>query len=389
MIAAAAAAVVLSIGFSRHIRQQIIEGSVAVQTGSARICRGTSSASESVFPGMDDPDWQSLIDLRQGFLAELSRDPRVKVWYPRVSFEAMVVGAAPPVTMRVTGVDPSSEERLFAVLSPEQGQTLSAGNPSGIYLSQTHARDLRVKPGDVVTLTANSRDHQLNILTLTVAGIFKKSAPWYEYCAFVSLADAQEVLNLDHEAMEVNILLHRDDDLRSFVSDWKPRISSAMPRGRLETWHESAGFLASIVMSSMAGMAVVNLILLLVAATIVNNSITLTLSERTREIGTVKALGMTNARLLLLYASEYLVLAALAAVAGAAVGEALLLLGSRGIDITRYEALCWAFGGNTLRPEPSLSSFGIAVAVVTVFSLVTSLYPIRKATALSPVEALR
>lgn len=363
---------------------------MAVQTGEIRIYRGPPVVSQSVSPAVSDPSWEWSIDLGQRFLTDLAADPRVKVWYPRVNFEAMLnAGNVAPVTLTVTGVDPSREERLFAVLPPVKGNVLSDGTPSGIYLSQTHARALKVKPGDTISLTASSRDHQLNILTLKVAGIFQKSAPWYEFCAFVPLADAQEVLGLNQEAMEINILLRRHDELRSFVSDWRNRIGTSLVQGHLETWQESAGFLSSIVMSSMAGLAVINLILLLVAATIVNNSIMLTLNERTREIGTVKALGMTNAGLTRIYAAEYLLLALLASAAGAVVGELLLGICSRGIDITPYEALCWAFGGNTLRPDPSLSSFGIAVVVVSAFSLAMSLYPIRRAVGLSPVDALR
>ena len=389
VIAAATAAVALATGFTASMRKQIIEGSVAVQTGEARVFRGPVTEVETFYPVYEEPKWEWRIDLQSSIWNDLTADPRVKAWCPRIKFAAMLTGTSPPIALQVTAIDPSRENQLFNILPPKAGKIISNDNPYGIYLSQAYARALKVQPGDIVVLTANSRYRQLNTATLAVAGVFQKSAPWYEYSAYVPLAAAQELLELDREAMDVNILLYRHADLKGFVQDWKDRISKHLPSGHVQTWQESAGILTSVVLSNLAGSAIFNLILLFVVATIVNNTVVLTLSERTREIGMIKAMGMTHYKLWGLYFTEYLILTATAAVIGAAVGELLLAIGSHGIEIHQYEALCWAVGGNSIRLEPSIGSFAISIAFVISFSLAASIYPIKKSVSLSPVDALR
>jgi putative ABC transport system permease protein len=110
--------------------------------------------------------------------------------------------------------------------------------------------------------------------------------------------------------------------------------------------------------------------------------------ERTREIGTVRALGMRRGVVVRMFVAEGLVLGLLSAAAGVALGGALVLyLGARGIAMSTM-TLAWLAGGDHLWPVLRAPSVGRASLAIVALSTLAALYPARVASRLEPREAL-
>ncbi len=122
---------------------------------------------------------------------------------------------------------------------------------------------------------------------------------------------------------------------------------------------------------AVAGIAAVSL---LVAGVLIMNVMLISVSQRTREIGLLKALGADQRQILRLFLTEAALLAAIGAVAGLGISVLGLLL---------MERLFPAF---PLAPPAWAPIAAVAVSVTT--GLVFGLLPARRAARLDPVQAL-
>jgi putative ABC transport system permease protein len=118
------------------------------------------------------------------------------------------------------------------------------------------------------------------------------------------------------------------------------------------------------------------------------NSMLMSVHERTREIGTVRALGMRRGVVVRMFVAEGLVLGLLAAASGLLVGASIVLyLGARGIAMDTL-TLAWLAGGDRLWPVLRAASMGRAALAIALLSTLAALYPARVASRLEPREAL-
>jgi putative ABC transport system permease protein len=118
---------------------------------------------------------------------------------------------------------------------------------------------------------------------------------------------------------------------------------------------------------------------LIVGGIVVANTMIMSIYERTREIGTLRALGWPGKRILSQIMQESLLLCLLSAMLGS-VGAVLLLSGLSSIPMP---------GGAMLRPAWDPGTFVTAIGLALVLGLLGGFYPAWRASNLQPVEALR
>jgi putative ABC transport system permease protein len=110
--------------------------------------------------------------------------------------------------------------------------------------------------------------------------------------------------------------------------------------------------------------------------------------ERTREIGTMRALGMRRSRVVRLFVLEGMVLGLVSAVVGALAGGAVVLaLASSGIPM-KVASLAWMAGGDVLYPVLAPGSLLRSTASIVLLSTLAAVYPAFAASRLEPREAL-
>ena len=151
------------------------------------------------------------------------------------------------------------------------------------------------------------------------------------------------------------------------------------------------GSVFSVIQLFLVGIAAISL---LVAGIGIMNIMIVSLIERTREIGILKALGMKSRTVLAIFLGESVIIGVIGAVMGIALGWVLAnivatVLSSGAITIGT-EGGAGAGGGllsitPVLTPLVFLGAFGFGVGVSVIFAL----YPAWRASKLKPVEALR
>ena len=153
-------------------------------------------------------------------------------------------------------------------------------------------------------------------------------------------------------------------------------------------WDEASGFFARIASALQAFIYLATALIFLVVIFIFMNTLIISIIERTSEIGTMRAVGAERRFVRRLFLTETLILNAFFSLA-AMVLTLVLLLVLRPGGIPLPEAISqYLIGGGNLPVRLSFLPFIQALAIVIAASAIATLYPIRVATAITPLRAM-
>ncbi len=207
-----------------------------------------------------------------------------------------------------------------------------------------------------------------------ITGIYETGDLQQDGGVFMSLDELQELEKKDDKLTMIFAKIDKDADLED-VTD---RIDNTytnelMTVKSLEDLGKVESGLKTINTASWA----ISLLAIIIGGIGVVNTMIMSVYERTREIGVLKAVGWTNRRILAMILGESLVLTLVAAVVGIAMGlvavQLLIPLGLEGFIEPVYKM------------ETFLKAIGIALFV----GLIGGFYPAYRASRLAPTEALR
>jgi putative ABC transport system permease protein len=188
-----------------------------------------------------------------------------------------------------------------------------------------------------------------------------------------------------------NCVLARTEDRRDaprLVADLNAFFDERGIDARAEGWKEAAGPFAVIPGAMRALLSLGAIVIAVVGIIIVMNTLTTSAMERTREIGTMRALGASKGFVRILLFTETLAIGAAFGALGMALGAAAIgvmnLVGLR----PESQTLQLLMGGPLLRPSLSPWAIMVAAAAVAAVSFLANLYPSAVALGIQPVAAI-
>jgi len=383
------AALVLGSGLSDGIARQLTDNLVAVQTGELMVVKREPGfvRQNSPFDAYSNeriPNGGSVIQELQANAEALGIEGIAPYLHARGT--AIASNRSTPAV--VLGIEPSREPELFRALPPVRGTALS-GDPAEVYVGEPVARLLRLSVGDPVSLLVQTPEGAMNSLDALVIGVFRKGAPWYDNTFFIPLEAARRLEDAPDAVS--NIKLRARGSARA-VEALRAGIERSLrdlsPGTSVETAEEAGHFSFSIIQANETSLTILSLFLFAAASVGIVNAMLMSVHERTREIGTIRAMGMRRAGVVRLFLFEGLALGVVAAVLGVLGGGALVLYwGSVGIRMNTI-TLAWLAGGDFLYPRLEvLSVLRAALAIITM-SILAAVYPALTASRLEPREAL-
>jgi putative ABC transport system permease protein len=153
-------------------------------------------------------------------------------------------------------------------------------------------------------------------------------------------------------------------------------------------WDAASGFYAQIASALQAFISAATGLVFLVVALIFMNTLIINVTERTAEIGTMRAIGADKSFVRGLFLAETLLLNLAAALVGMlATGAALAAVGARGVRLPDIVSQ-FLVGGGPLRLHVGYGPFAIGIVVVLAVSVLATLYPVRVATSITPLKAM-
>jgi putative ABC transport system permease protein len=157
---------------------------------------------------------------------------------------------------------------------------------------------------------------------------------------------------------------------------------------KLSTIDEVLGIVKSIIGAINAVGGLVAAVMLFVIAVSVFINLRMSVNERLREIGTMRALGLGSGGVTGLFVLESVALALMFSAAGAVLG-AVACIGIRvGIPIPAGGNFAILLSSGHLALEPRLADMAVVVAAIAVFAAAFSYFPARRGGRIRPVEAL-
>jgi putative ABC transport system permease protein len=390
------AALVLGNGLSDGIARQLTSSLVAVQTGHLQLVVRPKDfvPQNSPFDAYGQEQIPNAAEIARRIETAGSAAGVVKA-VPYLYGRATAMAGNRSSPGAVIGIEPSREPELAAALPAVAGRFLQDGDVGVAYVAAPVARKLRLSVGDAVSFFAQSPRGRINSLDAVVGGIFRKSAPWYDGAFYVSLSDAQALYDGPGAASNVKITL--SDGTPRGARRARPAVEAllgaveGLPRDselRLESLDEAGRFSFSIIQANEAALAILSSFLFLAAGVGIVNAMLMSVHERTREIGTVRALGMRRGLVVRLFLLEGFALGVVSAILGASLGgAAVLYLGARGIPMNTI-TLAWMAGGDVLFPVLRAWSVARAAVAIAALSTLAAVYPAFSASRLEPREAL-
>jgi putative ABC transport system permease protein len=331
------------------------------------------------------PRPQDVID------AVLREEPRLAAGIARLMVGALLSSGDVSMEGLLIGIDPAARESVYPALELREGRFFEPGE-KGILLNRGVARKLGVGVGDSVVALGTTADGRLAGVKLAVTGVWMvRGLEAYEWgSCFASLSAVQELLDTG-DAAGVIVFRQRDGDRPS--GPVAASVNAALERNaihaRAYTWEEMGGpFIGGMIVTRFVG-GILHLVLGIIAAFGVLNTALMSVFERTREVGTMRAIGSRRSRVVALFLLEGLFLGVVGAIGGALLG-ALLVQWFCVHGIPAFsEAQRYSYGGDFLYPTLSWRPLVRVPALMVAVSVVASLGPALMAARKRPADALR
>ena len=383
------AALILGSGLSDGITRQLTDNLVAVQTGEIMVVKR-----EEGFVRQNSPfDAYSRETIPNGGavireIEKRSGDLGIEQVAPYLHARGTAIASNRSTPAVVLGIVPEREPELFKALPPVKGKVLGT-EPEEVYVGEPAARILKLSVGDSVSLLIQTPQGAMNSLDAVVCGIFRKGAPWYDNTFIVPLSAARKLE--DSPEGVTNIKLRSRGSRRSLESartTLNALVSGLSPGTSVESAEEAGRFSFSIIEANEASLTILSVFLFAAASVGIVNAMLMSVHERTREIGTIRAMGMRRAGVVRLFLLEGLALGVVAAVLGVLAGGAMVLYwASVGIRMNTV-TLAWLAGGDFLYPRLEVLSVLRAAFAIVAMSTLAAIYPAYAASRLEPREAL-
>jgi ABC-type lipoprotein release transport system permease subunit len=342
----------------------------------------------------DDPTiFRSFVPAPE-LLSLLREDRELLGFAPRVQGEGLAAVGRESRGALIVGIEPELEKQVTPIAEEiVEGDYLAADDLEGALVGDRLLKNLQAKLGDSLALIAQTRVGSLGAARFSVTGVFHTGVPMLDDgLVYLHIKGAQRLLAFGDRVTMLVLKLH--DPSPAKLNRIKRALLAQVDPEELEvlTWPEFMPELVQLLRFDSAGGYVFLLILLLVIAFGVLNTIMMAVFERTREFGVLLSLGTKPRRLFGMIVLEALLIALLGAAAGALLGSAasayivrhpLNLSGSslESFESWGIEPLLYAQLNFKIVIYPTLVVLGLAVLV--------ALWPAWRAARIEPVAALR
>lgn len=338
-----------------------------------------------------------------------------------------MVGPEGASQVGLTGITVEEESRLLDTLQvakesdfKKDGSDKLAGDPHdmtrprSIIIFATHARRLGVGVGDVVTIQTETQGGRTNTVDLTVVAVAKDLGLLSSFAVFVRNDDLHQLYSFADDTMGALWVYLKDPDdasetmfhLRDVLAQNGYRLMEHEANPfffKFETvmgedwtgqkldatiWSDEVSFLMYIVTGFNSLTFFLSTILIVIIAVGIMNTMWNAVRERTRDIGTMRAIGMQRGRVLALFMLEAFLLGLFSTTAGALFGAAVALAIDAAAIKVPIAAMSTILLSDTVHFKVVPQTLLVSIGFLTFCTSLAALWPSTRAALLSPVKAL-
>lgn len=346
--------------------------------------------------GQLDPARYLLTPEEMRAIEEICRkNPHVLLVTPQLRISGLVSNGKVSTIFVAMGIVPSSRDVFLSQTSFKesmlgngdsgQGKQLDDNITYGVAVARGLARLLNLKVGSDAVALATTVEGQMNALDMEVFRLFNTDSIEADKMAMRVPFKFAQALYDTKGADRMAILLDKTEFTEPFRDQLREAFSGRGLQLDIKTWVELSDWYRSVKEMFDVIFLFLFVICFIIVVMSVVNTMSMAVFERTREIGTLRALGLKRRGVILLFAIE----SSLLGILGTVGGILLTFLGWWGV---KFFKPTWVPPGFTTRvplmidlaPELMIYSF----LFLTILCLIASLLPARRAARQNVVEAL-
>lgn len=283
----------------------------------------------------------------------------------------------------VTDDDLSEATSLDVELTKSTKPHAKAVGHHQIMVTPSLLRGLNAEIGDEVVVLLQDKDNMQQAIVATLVGVVDFAMPGAQArMAWMDFSTLQKTAGIQGQASEIAIRIKDNTDSELVRAELKKKLD---PNLTVQTWIELAGILRdSLNLQNVIFNLVMFIVFSIVISAIVNTSL-MTVMERTREIGTLMALGYRRFHITLQFLIESAVIGLIGGMTGMILAVSILLF-------LNHRGLSFALPGQTvatvLYPTITIAFLSKVFFLALLSALGASFIPAYRASKMKPVQAL-
>lgn len=321
--------------------------------------------------------------------AAIGRVRGVTAWTPRVYGAGLISRDEKSAAVRLIGIDPRAEQAATSFdKRVAAGTPLSRAPGRTVLLGTGLAAILKTRPGEQVVLVSQAADGSMANALFEVGGIVESGDTLSDRTAcYLHIDAARDFLALGARAHEIVVITDNIDRVGAITAAIAASLND--PALSVEPWQEFARQFYEAMRVDERGTWVMLLIIMLIVAIGVLNTVLMSVLERRREYGLLKALGTRPASIIAMVMTEVTIMAVVSIAAGSVVG----LVVNYAFSITGIVMpFTFTFGGvefSRMYTEVNPRSFYIPACTVMITAAVVGFVPALRAARSNPAASLR
>jgi len=369
------------IGFSDGSYSEIINMFTGNKTGHIQIHQKDYLKNPSIYKTIDNPN---------EIFRKLDKIKGIVSYSPRVYTSGLVSVNEKSAGARLIGIDPEKENETvnFEQNIVNGGTPLSKTAKKEALIGIGLSKLLKAKTGDKIVIVSQGAEGEIAYDIFNICGIIDSGDKIGDKMSFYIHIDiANELFSLKGKIHEIAI---NTESIRR-VDKIKKKISESINNQSLkvETWKEFAKSFYNAMKADQAGMWIMLLIIVLIVAIGVLNTVLMSVLERTREYGVLKAVGTKPAQIFKLVLIEVNIIAIFSIIIGSGIAFIINSIFAK-YGYTIPEPI--SFGGmmfETMRGEVNLRSFVIPAITIFFTASLVGFFPALRAAKIDPAKSMR
>jgi len=313
----------------------------------------------------------------------------VDAWAPRLYAAGLASAGDKSSGVQVIGIDPEREDiATHFDKQVKQGKPLPAAPEHQALLGKGLAKTLKAGIGDSVVIVSQAADGSIANDIYAVLGIVESGDMAQDRSSFyLHLKDAQDLFVLPGVVHEIVVIAQRLDHVPAVTEEIRARLND--PDLDVEPWQVFARSFYVAMKADKQGSWIMLFVVILIVAIGVLNTVLMTVLERTREYGVLRAVGTGPGQIFRLVIYEVFLMACIGIVIGSILSLVLnYALSIHGVPMPET----FTYGGvefSRYYSEVNGHSFYIPAITVMLAAMIISIFPALKAARIEPARALR
>ncbi|HPC72500.1 MAG TPA: ABC transporter permease [Treponema sp.] len=329
--------------------------------------------------------------------ALLKKDPRVLGTAPRLRFVGQLSNGKDSLPVQLIAIDPERDDQVFSLAKYRIGTALTVhGDEPVIMLGKKLAAELGLELGSWVTLSARTRYDSQNAQDFQVVALLDTPDPTINNGnGYISFSAAEPFLDLEGLRTELVVRMEKRINLKDAMKDSDEvaaLVNATFPELSAKSFGEIGRQFLELSKAKSKGAGMIIFIMMIIAGVGIANTVLMSVYSRIREIGVLRAFGLTAKDIRRLFLLEGGLIGLVGSLAGLLFGimlDAYFIFWGMPLDAMMGNIDMGLPVGGNLYGEWNPDQMVVAVIIGILIALYASRSPAKRAGKLEVTNALR